>query len=183
MTTYIPSILAVSRSDEYTFTKQSFNEIRLIEGEGIEGDVHRGKHVRHQVQVRKDPTKPNLRQVHLLAFEMIQELKAKGFSVAPGILGENITTKNIDLLSLPRNTILSLGPKAKIRITGLRNPCSQLDHYQKGLSAAVLDKDKNGKLIRRIGVMGIVLVGGVVLEGDPIQVELPPTPHQELDIV
>ena len=133
--------------------------------------------------MKADPTQPNLRQVHLIHNELINELQSKRFNVQPGTMGENITTTGLDLLSLPADTVLKIGSDVEVKITGLRNPCAQLDNYQKGLTAAVLDRDKDGKLIRKAGVMGIVIKSGIVRKGDKIQAQLPPEPHRTLECV
>jgi MOSC domain-containing protein YiiM len=153
----------------------------LIKGLGVEGDAHAGKMVKHRYLVKLDATKPNLRQVHLIQAELFDTLNANGFSVAPGQLGENITTRGIDLLSLPTGTELQIGSDAIVELTGLRNPCVQIDEFQKGLLKAVLDKDEEGNLIRKAGVMGIVRVGGVICPDDAIVIELPPEPHRRLE--
>jgi len=175
-------VYSVSKSNMHDFSKNICSSIKLIESQGVEGDAHCGSTVKHRSRVEKDPNQPNLRQVHLIHYELIEELREKGFKVNPATLGENITTKDIDLLSLPRNTKLRIG-SAIIEVTGLRNPCAQLDNYQKGLTAAVLDKDENGNLIRKAGIMGIVKQGGVIKEGDSINVELPDEPFLPLERV
>lgn len=174
-------VVAVSRSATHTFSKQPCEAIHLLAGLGVEGDAHLGETVRHRSRVAADPTQPNYRQVHLIHAELQAELRLAGFEITPGQLGENITTLGIDVLSLPVRTILRLGSNAVIQVTGLRNPCSQLDHFQPGLMAAVLDKTAEGKLIRKSGIMGVVLQSGSVKTGDSIVVELPPEPHQALD--
>lgn len=176
-------VLAVSRSAAHTFTKLNQASIRLIAGLGVEGDAHMGKTVKHRSRVAVDPTQPNLRQVHLIHAELHDELQASGFVVSAGQMGENITTRGIDLLSLPTSTRLHLGDTAIVKLTGLRNPCAQLDRFQPGLMAAVLGRDEHGKLIRKAGVMGIVVVGGEIRTGDLIRIALPPEPHQSLDRV
>lgn len=176
-------ITAVSRSETYTFSKQVETSIRLLAGLGVEGDAHMGKTVKHRSRVAQDPTQPNLRQVHLIHAELHDELNAAGFSVVAGDMGENVTTRGVDLLGLPTGTRLHLGETAVVEITGLRNPCRQLDAFQKGLLAAVLDKDADGKLIRKAGIMGVVLTGGEIGIGDAIEVELPPEPHRPLERV
>ena len=176
-------VMAVCKSQAHTFSKFNQSAIRLIKGEGIEGDAHRGKTVKHRSRVAKDPTQPNLRQVHLIHSELFEELAAKGFKVNAGEMGENITTKGINLLDLPRNSILTIGKTTKIQITGLRNPCVQLDNFQKGLMKAVLDKNESGQLIRKAGVMGIVIAGGIIAINDVIQVEFPPKPFLKLERV
>jgi hypothetical protein len=173
-------ITAVSLSAAHTMAKPSQAEIFLVTGLGVQGDAHSGATVKHRSRVARDPNQPNLRQVHLIHSELHDELRAKGFVVAPGQMGENITTRGIDLLGLPTGTRLHLGASAMVEITGLRNPCAQLDGIQQGLMQAVLDRDADGNLIRKAGVMGIVLRDGVIKPGDAIQVELPPAPHQPL---
>ncbi|NJM88153.1 MAG: MOSC domain-containing protein [Hydrococcus sp. RU_2_2] len=175
--------IAVSRSKEHAFSKSNQKSIRLLVGLGVEEDAHMGAKVKHRSRVAADPTQPNLRQVHLIHAELHDELQAAGFSISAGQMGENITTRGIDLLGLPTGTRLHIGNTAVIELTGLRNPCAQLDRFQPGLMAAVLGRDEQGKLIRKAGVMGIVAVGGEVRPGDPIQIELPPEPHQPLDRV
>ncbi len=98
-------------------------------------------------------------------------------------MGENITTRGIDLLALPRGAKLQIGGEAIVEITGLRNPCAQLDGIQQGLMAAVIGRRPDGGLIRKAGVMGIVLTGGEVRRGDTIRITLPPQPHLPLDRV
>jgi MOSC domain-containing protein YiiM len=166
-------VTAVSRSARHTFSKPTMLTIRLVAGLGVEGDAHLGETVKHRSRVRKDPLAPNLRQVHLLHEELFAELRGHGFDVAPGAIGENVTTRGIDLLALPAGTRLRLGADAVVEITGLRNPCSQLDDFQPGLMAAVLGRDTAGRLVRKSGVMSIVLAGGDVRPGDVIAVELP----------
>ena len=173
-------VAAVSSSATHTLTKPNHAEIRLLEGLGVEGDTHAGTTVKHRSRVLKNPFQPNLRQVHLIHAELHDELRAAGFDVSAGQMGENITTRGIPLLALPTGTRLRLGDEAVVEITGLRNPCSQLDGLQRGLMAAVLDRDAEGNLIRKAGVMAVVLVGGVVRPSDAIIVELPPPPHQPL---
>ncbi len=176
-------VTAVSCSGIHGFSKQNRDCIRLLAGLGVEGDAHLGKTVKHRSRVAKDPTQPNLRQVHLIHAELHDELRAAGFTVAAGQLGENVTTRGIDLLGLPTGTRLRLGVEAVVEITGLRNPCVQIDRFQIGLMKAVLDRDEDGNLIRKSGIMGVVLNGGEVKPGDAIRVELPPGPHSPLDCV
>jgi len=175
-------VKAVSKSGTHTFNKYNHDSILLIKGLGVEGDAHNGKTVKHRSRVAKDPTQPNLRQVHLIHTELFEELAQKGFTVHAGEMGENITTQGINLLDLPKDTILNIGT-SKIQITGLRNPCVQIDSIQKGLMKAVLDKDEAGNLIRKSGIMGIVLAGGEIKTGDKITIELPKEPHQKLEKV
>lgn len=174
------TVTAVSRSATYTMSKPNQDSIRLLAGLGVEGDAHMGETVKHRSRVARDPNQPNLRQVHLIHAELHDELEQAGFTVAAGQMGENITTRGVDLLGLPTGTRLHLGAAAVVEVTGLRNPCTQLDGIQPGLMAATLDRDEQGNLIRKAGIMGVVLAGGEVHPGDMIQVELPATPHQPL---
>lgn len=173
-------ITAVSRSATHTLTKPNEDRIRLLSGLGVEGDAHMGETVKHRSRVARDPSQPNLRQVHFIHEELHRELRAEGFELAPGQMGENITTRGVDLLGLPVGTRLCLGETAVVEVTGLRNPCAQLNSIQSGLMAATLDRDENGDLIRKAGIMGVVLKGGDVHPNDPIRVELPPEPHRRL---
>lgn len=166
-------VTAVSCTATHSFSKQNQNSIRLLTGLGVVGDAHMGETVKHRSRVAVDPTKPNLRQVHLIHAELHDELRVAGFNIQPGDMGENITTRGIALLDLPTGTRLHLGDTAVVEITGLRNPCAQLDRFQTGLTAAVLDRDEQGNLVRKAGVMGIVLSEGEVYPGDAIRVELP----------
>jgi MOSC domain-containing protein YiiM len=176
-------VTAVSRSAAYTFSKPNQESIRLLAGLGVEGDAHLGATVRHRSRMAREPDRPNLRQVHLIHAELLDELAASGFSVSPGQMGENVTTRGIDLLGLPVGTRLCLGDTAVVELTGLRDPCSQIDRFQPGLLAAVLDRDGQGNLVRKAGVMAVVLTGGEVHPGDPIRMELPPAPHRALEPV
>jgi hypothetical protein len=175
------TVQAVSCSPTHTFAKPDQESIRLLTGLGVEGDVHLGETVQHRSRVARDPSQPNLRQVHLIHAELPDELRAADFVVSAGQMGENVTTRGIDLLGLPTGTRLHLGETAVVAVTGLRNPCLQLDHFQPGLMAAVLSRDEHGALIRKAAVMAIVLAGGEVRPGDPIIVELPPAPHRSLE--
>ncbi|WP_445502013.1 MOSC domain-containing protein [Microvirga sp. G4-2] len=177
------SVVAVSRSPTHSFSKPNAESIRLMADLGIEGDAHAGETVKHRSRVKVDPTQANLRQVHLIHAELFDELAAKGFPVAPGEMGENITTRGIDLLNLPVGTKLHIGSSAMVELTGLRNPCVQIDRFRKGLMAAVLDRDGEGQLVRKAGVMGIVLAGGEVYAGDPISITLPTEPYRRLERV
>lgn len=174
------AVIAVSCSPAHTFSKPNQENIRLLTGLGVEGDAHLGVTVKHRSRVARDPSQPNLRQVHLIHAELHEELQAAGFVVSAGQMGENITTRGIDLLGLPTGTRLHLGKTAVIEVTGLRNPCLQLDRFQQGLMAAVLDRDEHGELVRKAGIMAIVLTDGEVRPGDSIVVELPPEPHLPL---
>jgi MOSC domain-containing protein YiiM len=171
------SVIAVSLRHGHHFSKTPSLSIRLLTGLGVAGDAHMGETVKHRSRVRKDPTAPNLRQVHLMHAELFEELRVKGFDVKPGDLGENVTTSDIDLLALPAGTRLHLGASAVVEVTGLRNPCVQIDTFQKGLMAATLDKDAHGNLIRKAGIMSVVLSDGDVRPGDAIRIELPAGPH------
>ncbi|HEV2605215.1 MAG TPA: MOSC domain-containing protein [Microvirga sp.] len=178
-----PHVVAVARSDRHTFSKDTDTAIRLLAGLGVEGDAHAGETVKHRSRVAADPPQPNLRQVYLVHAELFEELGERGFAVAPGDIGENVTTRGLALLALPTGTRLHLGGTAVVEVTGLRNPCAQLDSFQPGLMAAVLDRDAAGRLVRKAGIMGVVLVGGEVRPGDPIRVTLPPEPHRPLERV
>jgi MOSC domain-containing protein YiiM len=179
----VPTVAAVSCSPTHTMSKPNQESIYLLEGLGVEGDAHCGETVKHRSRVAKDPNQSNLRQVHLLHAELFDELAGKGFIVSPGQIGENITTHNIELLALPKNTILTIGASAKIQVTGLRNPCSQLDGIQPGLMKAVLDKDEQGELLRKAGIMGVVLTSGQIKVGDNITVDYPNEPFEKLQPV
>lgn len=171
------------RSGSHTFSKRTLDSITLVAGLGVEGDVHAGGTVRHRSRVAKDPQQPNLRQVHLVATETLAALAAQGFDVAPGTIGENITTAGIDLFALPTGSLVRLGADALVAVTGLRNPCRQLDDVAPGLMAALLDRDRTGQLVRKAGVMGVVVQGGEVRTGAPIAVVVPPRPHRPLACV
>ena len=176
-------VVAVARSAVHAFSKAATPSIRLLTGLGVEGDAHCGATVKHRSRVARDPTQPNLRQVHLIHAELIEDLQALGFAVRPGAMGENITTAGLSLLDLPVGAILRIGPEAAIQVTGLRNPCVQLDRYAPGLMRAVLGTGPNGELIRKAGVMGVVIQGGLVEPGHSISVELPAGPHRPLEPV
>ncbi|MCM5678136.1 MOSC domain-containing protein [Schlegelella sp. S2-27] len=174
------SVLSVSACARHRFSKVVLPRIELLTGLGVEGDAHLGVTVRHRSRVAKDPTQPNLRQVHLLHAELFDELHAMGHAVGPGELGENVCTRGLDLLALPSGTRLQLGSSALVEITGLRNPCVQIDRFRAGLLGAVLGRDEHGRLVRKAGVMGVVLKSGTVVPGDAIGVELPAAPHRAL---
>jgi MOSC domain-containing protein YiiM len=177
-------VTAVSVSAGHTMTKPNADAIRLLEGLGVEGDAHHGTTVKHRSHVRRDPTKPNLRQVHLIHSELHDELAEQGFpGLQPGQMGENVTTAGVDLLALPVGTKLRLGDEAIVEVTGLRNPCAQLDGIQPGLMKATLDRDEAGDVVMKSGIMGVVLAGGEVRPGDAIGVELPPEPHVRMQKV
>ena len=164
---------AVSASPDHGFSKPAAASITLLAGLGVVGDAHQGVTVKHRSRVARDPTTPNLRQVHLLHAELFDELAPQGFTLQPGAIGENVLTRGIDLLALPRGARLRLGESALVELTGLRNPCGQLDEFQPGLMQATLGRDASGRLLRKAGVMAIVLEGGAVGAGDAIVVELP----------
>ena len=174
------TVIAVSKSPSHSFSKPNQKSIKLLTGLGVEEDVHLGEKVQHRSRVAKDPNQPNLRQVHLIHAELHDELRERGFDVSAGQMGENITTRGINLLGLPAGTRLHIGKTAIVEVTGLRNPCYQLDDFQAGLLKAVLDRDEQGNLIRKAGVMGIVLTDGVVYVNDDIRMELPPETHETL---
>ena len=176
-------VTAVSRSPRHSLVKSNEGSIKLVAGLGVEGDAHLGTTVKHRSRVARDPTQPNLRQVHLVHAELHDELRQAGFAVAPGQMGENVTTSGVDLLGLATGTRLYLGSSAVVEVTGLRNPCAQLDKIQKGLMAATLGRDEHGNLVRKAGIMGVVLAEGEVRPGDPIRVEPPPPPHRPLAVV
>ena len=176
-------VIAVSQSPTHSFSKSNRESINLLAGLGVEGDAHIGEKVQHRSRVRKDPTQPNLRQVHLMHAEFHDELNASGFHVAAGQMGENVTTRGVDLLGLPTGTRLHLGATAIIEVTGLRNPCEQINQFQDGLLSFCVYKDEAGNIIRKAGIMSIVLVGGEVRVGDAIYAELPSEPHQPLQVV
>ncbi len=176
-------VIAVSAYPTHAFSKPVLSHIHLLQGLGVEGDAHCGVTIKHRSRVAADPTQPNLRQVHLLHSELFEELHAQGFHLTPGQIGENILTRGIDLLALPVGAELALGPHARVRITGLRNPCAQLEQFQQGLLAAVLDRAEDGTLIRKAGIMGVVLAGGRVCAGDAIELALPSGPQIKLDRV
>ncbi|WP_412544187.1 MOSC domain-containing protein [Longispora sp. K20-0274] len=176
-------VTAVSRSGVHAFSKDNQPSIRLLAGLGVQDDAHLGVTVQHRSRVAQDPTQPNLRQVHLIPAELLDDLAGAGFDVAAGQLGENVTTRGLDLVGLPRGARLALGDDAVVEVTGLRNPCEQINGYQPGLLKQVVGRAEDGTLIRRAGIMGIVVTGGDVRPDDPITVELPAGPHVALDRV
>lgn len=181
MTTAI--VISVSAAMGHRFSKPVQDSIRLLAGLGVEDDAHCGETVKHRSRVAVDPTQPNLRQVHLIHAELLDELNAAGFDVAPGQMGENVLTRGLDLLGLPVGARLRLGQQALVEITGLRNPCAQIEAFRPGLLAAVLGRDADGRIVRKAGIMGIVLEGGVVAPGDAIGVTLPAPPYRALERV
>jgi MOSC domain-containing protein YiiM len=178
-----PVVSAVSRDSAHRFSKRPAEAIRLVVGLGVDGDAHAGRTVQHLSRMRRDPSQPNLRQVHLIHAELHDELAGQGFAVNAGDMGENVLTRGLDLLALPTGAQLRLGDEALVEVTGLRNPCVQLDRFADGLMAAVLDRADDGTLIRKAGVMGVVLAAGDVQAGDPITVLLPDGPHRPLQPV
>lgn len=177
----MPGIVeAVSQRAGHHFSKRPRMWINLLAGLGVEGDGHAGATVRHRSRIARDPTQPNFRQVHLLQRELLDELAAKGFLIGPGDIGENILARHVDLLGLPTGTILHIGDAAHVQVSGLRNPCIQLDRFKPGLMAATLGRDASGNLVRKAGVMAVVLTGGTVRPGDAIETVLPPSPHLPL---
>jgi MOSC domain-containing protein YiiM len=173
-------VVAVASAPKHQLAKRPTDEIHLLQGLGVAGDAHAGETTQHRSQVRADPTKPNQRQVHLIHSELFDELAAKGFPVSPSELGENVTTNGIDLLGLPRGARLHIGPDAVVEVTGLRNPCRQLEAFMPGLPQALLGKDADGGVLRKAGIMGIVVTGGAVRTNDSIRVHLPTEPHEKL---
>ena len=176
------AVVAVSRSAKHNFSKPTTEAITLVAGWGVEGDAHAGLTTQHLYLVKTDPTRANLTQVHLIQSELFDEL-ADRFAVAAGELGENVTTSGVDLLSLPLGTRLYLGADAVVELTGLRSPCSKINKYQGGLMKTLIEKDDDGCIIRKSGVMGIVIAGGTVLPGDGLRVELPEGEHVALEVV
>jgi MOSC domain-containing protein YiiM len=173
-------VVSVSRGASHSFSKRPLAFIDLIEGLGVDGDAHRGATVKHRSRVARNPAQPNLRQVHLVHAELFGQLAEAGFTVTAGEIGENVTTRGLQLLELPTGTRLHLGHSAVVEVTGLRNPCIQLDRFQAGLMAATLDRTADGSLVRKAGIMTVVLSGGRVNVGDEIRVVLPAPPHRPL---
>ncbi len=177
------SVAAVCAGARHEFSKPVASRINLLAGLGVEGDAHNGVTVKHRSRVAQDPLQPNLRQVHLMHNELFAELATQGFTVTSGDLGENITTQGVNLLELPADTELHIGESAIVRVTGLRNPCSQIDRFQSGLMKAVLGRTASGELLRKTGVMSVVISGGAVCAGDVVRVQLPSEPHRALECV
>ena len=166
-------VVAVHTRSDHSFSKDSVPVIELVAGHGVQDDAHAGATVKHRSRVAKDPTQPNLRQVHLLHAELFDDLRERGFVVVPGQMGENITTRGLDLLALSAGSLIRIGSVAIVRVTGLRNPCTQIDQFQFGLREAVLDRVSDGTIVRKAGIMGVVEQGGWVRAGDPIVVSEP----------
>lgn len=176
----VARVVAVHRSNSHHFSKPSVDAVELIAGLGVEGDAHAGAQVKHRSRVAADPTQPNLRQVHLMHSEIFDHVGAKGFAVEPGDLGENITTVGVDLLGLPVGSTLAIGPDALITLTGLRNPCGQINGFSEGLLKELVFVDDEGSAVRLGGVMSVVVRGGTIRPGDAISIGLPPEPHHAL---
>ena len=172
-------VVAVASRADHSFSKDLQPSIRLVAGEGVEGDAHRGITVKHRSRVARDPTKPNLRQVHLIHAELFDELRAAGYEIAPGDLGENVTTRGLALLGLSTGTVLEVG-EVRLEVTGLRNPCQQINKFKTGLMQAVLDTDAAGELVRKAGIMAVVRVGGEIRAGDAIRAVPPIEPFRPL---
>lgn len=175
-------VQGVFASADHMFSKHAAARLELVAGLGVVGDCHNGAQVKHRSRVAADPTQPNLRQVHLIHSELFDELRPD-FDIAAGDLGENITTSGIDLLKLPTGTMLKIGETALIAVTGLRNPCQQIEAFRTNLLKAVAYKGADGQLVRKAGIMGVVVLGGMVHPGDHISVSLPPEPHTALERV
>lgn len=176
-------VFAVAQEGAHRFSKQIVETIEIVAGLGVAGDAHAGTTVRHRSRMKVDPSQPNLRQVHLIHAELFAEVAAQGFAVGPASLGENITTEGIDLLGLPRAAVLAIGDTDRLEVTGLRNPCAQIDRFQPGLLAAVLDRTPEGDVLRKAGIMTVVLAGGIVRAGDAIRTILPEQPFLPLERV
>jgi MOSC domain-containing protein YiiM len=173
-------VVCVARKKAHGPRKRPQLMIRLVAGLGVEGDAHAGATVMHRSRRRQFPDVPNLRQVHLLHEELFAELSAQGFSIEPGLMGENVTTRGLDLLGLPRGARIRLGDTAVVEVTGLRNPCVQLDGIEPGLMAACVGRGADGEPLRKAGVMAVVLEGGDVRPGDAVVVNVPEGAHQRL---
>jgi hypothetical protein len=178
-----PSVRGVSKDGTHRFSKQPCERITLLRGLGVQDDAHAGVTVQHRSRVAVDPTQPNLRQVHLIQAEFFDEAREHGYELQQGDLGENILTQGLDVLSLPRDTRLRIGPDAVVRVTGLRNPCRQIDNFRHGLLKVAVGRDESGDIVRKAGVMGVVETEGVVQPADTIVIELPAAPHHPLECV
>ena len=174
---------AVALAPQHGFSKLPATRITLHAGMGVEGDAHAGTPVKHRSRVAIDPGQPNLRQVHLVHAELFDDLRRQGFDLAPGDIGENVLTRGLALLDLPAGTWLRLGATAIVELTGLRNPCAQLDHFQRDLTKAMIDRAPDGAIVHKSGVMAIVIADGVVAAGDGIGVIMPLPPHRPLTSV
>lgn len=176
-------MVGVAKDDRHRFSKAPHEQIMLVAGIGVEGDAHAGRTVKHRSRAARDPSQPNLRQVHLIPVQFLEEARSRGFDVGPGDMGENVLTAGIDLLGLPLDARLRIGADAVVRVTGLRNPCVQIDRFRRGLLELAVARDESGDVVRKAGVMSVVEQGGVVRPGDRIQVELPNGPHRRLRVV
>jgi MOSC domain-containing protein YiiM len=176
-------VVAVSKDGQHRFSKEPCEQVTLLENIGVQGDAHSGVTVQHLGRVAQDPSQPNLRQVHLLHSEFFDEAREEGYELAPGDLGENVLTQGLDLLGLGRDTLLHIGCQAVVRITGLRNPCAQIDSFRRGLLKVAVGRDDDGHVVRKAGIMGVVTTGGIIHPGDKIEVELPAPPHRALEAV
>ncbi len=174
------TVLAVHRNAAHEFTKTPVDVIECAAGLGVVGDAHAGAQVKHRSRVAADPTQPNLRQVHLMHGELFDQLAAEGYEVAPGNLGENLTTSGLDLLGLPVGTSLAIGPDVILTLTGLRNPCGQINGFADGLLKKLVYRDEDGETVRIGGAMSVVVRGGEIRPGDEIRVGLPPEPHHAM---
>jgi MOSC domain-containing protein YiiM len=179
----MPSVVSVARHQTHEFSKTVVDRIDIVENHGVEGDAHAGVTVKHRSRVAVDPTQPNLRQVHLIQSELFGDFAQSGFELKAGDLGENILTEGIALLDLPTDTVLKIGSDVALQVTGLRNPCAQIDNFRTGLLREVVHKDQAGNLVRKAGIMTVVLSGGSVRPGDRIETLLPPLPHRALERV
>jgi MOSC domain-containing protein YiiM len=181
------SVVAVHRAPEYQFSKDTTDSITLLAGLGVEGDAHLGATVQHRSRVASDPNQPNLRQVHLVMSELLDEVRTAGTSIDNGQLGENITTSGIDLIGLPVGSVLRIGPDALVALTGLRNPCKQIRDVGEGvLKMMFVDGEEYGRpgeQVGRTGVMGVVLTGGEVRSNDTIKIRYPAGPHTPMQKV
>jgi hypothetical protein len=169
---------SVSASPRHGFSKLVRESITLIKGHGVDGDAHAGAFVKHRYLARWRPRMANERQVHLINQALFEELFSEGFNVQPGNLGENVTTRGIDLLRLPLGTMLALGPTAAVELRGLRTPCVLVDRFRKGLLKALVRKGEQPRF--RAGVMGVVREGGILFPGNPVKVTISPAPWQAL---
>ena len=177
------SVIAVCSRDAHLFSKENRVEIELIKNFGINGDAHAGMYVKHRSRVKKNPKQLNLRQVHLIPIELLDEMKQHGYDLHPGDLGENITTSGIDLINLPLNSQINIGEEVILEVRGLRDPCKQIEDFKSGLLKKMITKDADGNLIRKTGIMTIVLGGGIVKPNDKIEVVLPKKPYHKLEVV
>lgn len=195
----VAQVVAVSRDGTHRFSKVPRQAITVVAGMGVAGDAHAGTLVQHRSRVRRDPNQPNLRQVHLIQTELLDEARAAGHDVAPGGLGENVLTEGLDLLALATDSRLLIGD-AVLRVTGLRNPCHQINEYSAGLlnivvaridgvgSSADVTLSASGgadaldgvRIVRRAGVMAVVERDGEIRPSMFIDVLAPPEPHRPL---